>query len=40
MPDISKIKLPDETVSDIKDEEVRNVLDILLGREESEDDSE
>lgn len=39
MPDISRIKIEDSQY-DIKDEEVRNVLDILLGRKESEDDKE
>ena len=39
MPDISRIKIEDFQY-DIKDEEVRNVLDVLLGRKESEDDKE
>lgn len=35
MPDIYRIKIEDSEY-DVKDKEVRNVLDILLGREESE----
>lgn len=39
MPDISKIKLPDDSVYDIKDEELRHMLNILLGIEEEKDDT-
>lgn len=35
MSDISHIKIEDSEY-DVKDKKVRNVLDILLGREESE----
>lgn len=31
MADISKIKLPDDTEYNLKDEELRNMLEILLG---------
>ena len=38
MPEISKIKIVDSTY-DIKDSEVRNILDILLGNKESDNES-
>ena len=38
MPEISKIKIVDKTY-DIKDSEVRNILDILLGNKESDNKS-
>lgn len=34
MADISKIQLPDDSVYDIKDEELRRMINILLGIEE------
>lgn len=40
MPDISKIKLvldQEEETFDVKDSEARNILDVLLGKEENED---
>jgi len=36
MPEISKIKIQDSTVYDIKDAEVRHIIDILLGNESTE----
>ena len=38
MPEISKIKIVDNTY-DIKDSEVRNILDILLGNKGSDNES-
>ena len=38
MPEISKIKLVDNTY-DIKDSEVRDILDVLLGNKESDNES-
>ena len=38
MPAISRIKIVDNTY-DIKDSEVRNILDILLGNTESDNES-
>ena len=38
MPEISKIKIVDNTY-DIKDSEVRDVLDVLLGNKESDNES-
>ena len=38
MPEISRIKIVDSTY-DIKDSEVRNILDILLGNKESDNES-
>ena len=35
MPEISKIKIVDNTY-DIKDSEVRDILDVLLGNKESD----
>lgn len=38
MPEISRIKIVDSTY-DIKDSEVRDILDILLGNKESDNES-
>lgn len=38
MPEISRIKIVDNTYY-IKDSEVRNILDILLGNKESDNES-
>ena len=38
MPEISKIKIVDNTY-DIKDSEVRDILDVLLGNKESDNQS-
>lgn len=38
MPEISKIKLVDNTY-DVKDSEVRDILDVLLGNKESNNES-
>ena len=38
MPEISRIKIVDSTY-DINDSEVRNILDILLGNKESDNES-
>lgn len=38
MPEISRIKLVDSTY-DIKDSEVRDILDVLLGNKESNNES-
>lgn len=38
MPEISKIKIVDNTY-DVKDSEVRDILDILLGNKESDNES-
>ena len=38
MPEISRIKIVDNTY-DIKDSEVRYILDILLGNKESDNES-
>ena len=38
MPEISKIKIVDNTY-DIKDSEVRDILDVLLGNKESNNES-
>ena len=38
MPEISRIKIVDSTY-DIKDSEVRNILDILLGNKETDNES-
>ena len=38
MPEISKIKIVDNTY-DIKDSEVRDILDVLLGNKESDNKS-
>lgn len=39
MPEISRIKIVDNNTYDIKDSEVRNILDILLGNKESDNES-
>ena len=38
MPEISRIKIVDNTY-DIKDSEVRDILDVLLGNKESNNES-
>lgn len=38
MPEISRIKIVDNTY-DIKDSEVRDILDVLLGNKESDNES-
>ena len=38
MPEISRIKIVDSTY-DIKDSEVRDILDVLLGNKESNNES-
>lgn len=38
MPEISRIKIVDNTY-DIKDYEVRHILDVLLGNKESDNES-
>ena len=38
MPEISKIKIVDNTY-DVKDSEVRDILDVLLGNKESDNES-
>ena len=38
MPEISRIKIVDNTY-DIKDSEVRDILDVLLGNKESDNQS-